>query len=74
MKNAEIADKLDTCPEVISSWVRRYKTSAECCLRSMISSLQRISRISETIEEIYGFEVSDGMVSDTDVCCANEKI
>ena len=25
MKNAEIADKLDTCPEVISHWVGRYK-------------------------------------------------
>ena len=25
MKNAEIADKLDTCPEVISNWVGRYK-------------------------------------------------
>ena len=25
MKNAEIAGKLDTCPEVISHWVGRYK-------------------------------------------------
>ena len=41
---------------------------------SLYSKGMTTRQISETIEDIYGFEVSDGMVSDTDVCCANEKI